>query len=227
MHRPRPGTVGPAYPEGVHITGIEDLVIGAAAVVGLVFLLVVIVLTAATTLMVRRVRRRWQALRRPVHLRPSGSRLSTRVPAIDRRRLAATGASLATTLASARWWATQRDRHRMWRAVTAAKHAVAVARRSGAPVGDLPALASRLEAAARSADALARAAALSPRGGAPASTDARQIEEAALEMHRAAVDSLQAVTTAEVSPLLPSVLLEVQAVTAGIRAVSALRRPAT
>ena len=215
--------MAPAYSEEVHITGIEHLVVDAAAVAGLLVLLAVIVIAAASTFMLRRLRRRWRALRRPVGRRSSGFGLLTRVPAIDGRRLAATGMSLATTLASARWWATQQDRRRMWRAVTAAKHAVAVARRAGAPVGDLPTLACQLEAAARSADALARAAAGSPRVGAPASTEVRRVEEAALQLHRAAVDSLKAIATTDVSPLLRSVRLEAQALAAGIRAVGASR----
>lgn len=175
---------------------IEHLVVDVTAVAGLVVLLAVIALAAATTLMLRRL-----------------------------RRLAAASTSLATTLTSAQWWATQQERRRMWRAVTAAKHAVAVARRAQAPVGDLPTLASQLETAARCADALARATAHSPRGTAVASTDVRRVEEAALQMHRAAVDSLQLIANSEVSPLLPSVRLEAQAVAAGIRAVGALRRP--
>lgn len=207
----------------MHITGIEHLVVDVAAVAGLVVLLAVIVLAAAATLMLRRLRGRWHAVRR----HPTGFRLSTRVPAIDRRRLASAGTSLATTLASARWWAAQQDRRRMWRAVSAANHAVTVARRAGAPVGDLPTLARQLETAARSADALARAAGRSPRGTAPASADVREVEKAALQMHRAAVDSLQAVATSEVSPLLHSVRLEAQAVAAGVRAVGASRRAAT
>jgi hypothetical protein len=208
------------------VTGIERLTVEAAAVAGLAVLLAVIVLATATMVMLRRVWRRWHALRHPFRGYLNGSRPRSLALAIDRRRLAATSASVATTVVSARWWANQRDQRRMWRAVTAAQHTVAVARRAGAPVGDLPTLACGLHSAARSVEALARAEARGPRGGAPASTEVRRLEEAAVQIHQAAIDSLRAVATADLDPLLPSVRLEARAVAAGIRAVGILRRPA-
>ena len=51
-----------------------------------------------------------------------------------------------------RWLAAARERRRLWQAVTAAEHAVAVAQRAGAPTGDLHSLCWRLRLAAGDAD---------------------------------------------------------------------------
>src|SRR5262249_58190238 len=51
-----------------------------------------------------------------------------------------------------RWREGGRARRELWRAVGAAEHAVAAARRGGAPTGDLDALCRRLRRAAGSAD---------------------------------------------------------------------------
>lgn len=212
----------------MHLTGFEHLLTDVAAVAVLVLLLGVIVLVAAATMVVRRSRRRWRTLRRRLLLRhPARPGVPTLLAGVDGRALAASGVrAAATTVGSPRWWATQQARRCMWRDVTAARHAVSVARRAGAPVGDLPALARQLETAARSADALARAGARSPRSAAPATAEVRRIDEAAQQIRRAAVDSLQTVATAETDLLLPSVRLEVAALAAGMRAVGALRGPA-
>jgi hypothetical protein len=108
--------------------------------------------------------------------------------------------------------------------VRAADHAVTVARRAGAPVGELPTLVQQLDAAARSADAVVLATARGPRGGRPATLEVRRIEEAALQVQDAAVVSLQTAAGADVDPLLTTVRLEATALAAGRRAANALRR---
>lgn len=181
----------------MQLTGIEHALIDAAVAVVLVVVVAFLVVTAVATVIVRRVRRRWRAL------------------------------AAATTLASPRGWAAQQARRRMWRAVRAADHAVAVARRAEVSVGDLPTLARQLEAAARSTDALVLATARGPRGGRPAILEVRRVEEAALQIHDAAVVSLQTAASADVDPLLSTVRLEAAALAAGSRAASVLHRPAT
>ena len=211
----------------MHLTGIEHFLVDAAAVAGLVMLLALLAVTLAATMVIRRSRRRWRVVRGLISRRSRGGPLSRR-PAVNGRALAASALGLTTnTVASPRWWATQNARRQMWREVTAAKHAVTVARRAGAPVGDLPALVRQLEGAARSADALAQADAHSPRRGRPATPEVRRVQRAALEVRDAAVDALQAAATAEVSPLLPSVRLEAAALAAGALAASTLRGPAS
>jgi hypothetical protein len=54
-----------------------------------------------------------------------------------------------------RWIAASRARRRLWRAVSAADRAVAVARKAGAPTGDLAALCRRLRQAAAASRAAA------------------------------------------------------------------------
>lgn len=184
--------------------------------IGVVTLALMVTVVATTALAVRAVRRRYRRLR---------SRLSTRgVGTSSRPDLPAVRAVAATTVGSAAWWASQRDRHRMWRAVSAAQHAVGVAQQSGAPVGDLPALCRQLSTAAAGVDAVLRASA-----GERAwrrDPDAEQVERAALDVQRAALDSLAMVAAADTAPVLSAVRLEVAALSAGVRAAAATGRPA-
>ncbi len=92
----------------------------------------------------RRVRRRLQALGPVLAGRArgaaavaggAGSRWLWSLPVPDRR-----------------WREGGQARRELWRAVSAAEHAVAAARRGGAPTGDLDALCRRLRRAAGSAD---------------------------------------------------------------------------
>jgi Flp pilus assembly protein protease CpaA len=56
----------------------------------------------------------------------------------------------ALVLTDAGWWANQRDRRRLWRAVAGAEQAVAAAAAAGVPTGDLASVVRRLRAAAAS-----------------------------------------------------------------------------
>ena len=51
-----------------------------------------------------------------------------------------------------RWLAVTRQRRTLWRAVSAAEHAIATAQQAGAPTGDLDTLCRRLRRAAQDAD---------------------------------------------------------------------------
>ncbi len=199
---------------GLSAVGDTIVVIGAVSV-----LVVVSVLAAATTLAVRGVRRRYRRVR---------SRLeSLGIEAGSRPGLPAVRATAVATLASPAWWAAQRDRHRMWRAVSSAQHAVAVAQRAGAPVGDLPALSRQLTAAAGGVDAVLRAGARSRSMRREADGDRPRLEAAAADLHAAALDSLRLVAAVDTEPVLSQVRLEVAALGAGVRAAGYTRqRPA-
>jgi hypothetical protein len=207
------------------LNGIEALLVEAAALAGLVLVVAFIFLTAAATIIVRRVRRRWHLERRPGRSRLSGYGLAHMVSVSGRHAVASMGLNAVDTVASPRWWATQQARRRMWRAMAAARHAVTVARRASAPIGDLPALLRQLEVAARSADALARAGAHGPGRAQPVIAEVGRIEDAATRLQDAAVQSLQALATADVDPLLPAVRREVAALAAGARAAALLGLP--
>jgi hypothetical protein len=174
-------------------------------------LLVLSLLAATTTLVVRGLRRRYRAFRS--WLQPPGMR------PMSRSDLPAVRAVAATTLGSPAWWAVQRDRHRMWRAVSSANHAVAVAKDAGAPVGDLPTLSRQLTSAATGVDALLRASSSTRSMRREAGAERRRIESVAADVHRAALDSLRAVALAGTEPVLSAVRLEVAALAAGVRAV--------
>lgn len=196
------------------------------AIVGLALLSGVVVLTVAATIAVRRVRRRWRAWRHGgvVRLQEAG-RVRTE-PVTGGPVVPAAVLASAANVARPQWWAVQQSRRGMWRAVAAARHSVGVAGRSGAPVGDLPTLVAQLDLAARRADALARAYAGRADGSRSHHREVRRIEEAALQVHEAAVASLRSLAVAESEALLPAVRLEVAALAAGVRAAAGSRRPA-
>jgi hypothetical protein len=122
------------------------------------------------------------------------------------------------TLGSPGWWLIQNRRHRMWRAVSSAQHAVSVARRADAAVGDLPALASRLTAAASGVDAVLRA---NGRHGSLPDEDGRECDRivaAAEDLRAAALSSLRSGSRVDTDTVASAVQIEVAAVAAGVRA---------
>lgn len=199
------------------MSAIGHAVLDVAAIIGVVALLAVITITAAGVMAVRAARRRWRAWRRSGDA-PAPTRSRGVVTETAKQAVTAYAVTTASSLSSPQWWTVQLARRRMWKAVSAATHAVSVARRSGAPVGDLPTLANQLSSAARSVDALARAAGRTPAGHASSTVELGRIEQAALQLHRAALDSLTTVAAAEVGPLESAVQLEAVALAAGVRA---------
>jgi hypothetical protein len=177
---------------------VQDLLIAVTVVCALVL----VTTGAVAYVAVRSVRRRYRAARERVR--------SVRVP---------TAPVAVATVSSPTWWTVQHRRHRMWRAVSSAEHAVAVARRSDVPVGDLPALTAQLSSAARGVDAVLRAGAhgtaLRPEDRAACD----RVVEAAGDIHRAALSSLR-FAQADTDPLLTAVQIEVAALAAGVRAAT-------
>jgi hypothetical protein len=171
-------------------------------------LLTVAAALTMTVFALRAARRRYRVLRSRVRVRGLGTAGRTDLPAVR--------AAAAATVASTAWWATQRDRHEMWRAVSSAQHAVQVAQRSGAPVGDLPALCGQLAHAATRVDAVLRAS----EGDRPWRRDAgaAKVQQAAADVQRAAVESLAMIAAVDAEPVYSAVRLEVAALAAGVRA---------
>lgn len=128
-------------------------------------------------------------------------------------------ACASATIGSAGWWIAQRDRHRMWRAVSSAGHAVGVAQRAGAPVGDLPSLARELERAARHVDAVLRASARSGSMRREVRYERVRIEAAAADLHRAALESLATVADVATEDVVTATRIERDALSAGLGVV--------
>src|SRR5262245_49205520 len=95
-----------------------------------------------------------------------------------------------------RWREGGRARRELWRAVGAAEHAVAAARRGGAPTGDLDALCRRLRRAAGSADrriAIGQRPAVPGAGLEPAVSEVSGLLSAAGQIQAAASAALESV----------------------------------
>src|SRR4051812_6912082 len=113
------------------------LVVGAAVIVG------------STVYMGARAVRFWRRLRTSVPRRFGVPGRFAR-PVAPRRHVK--GVTMST-LTDVTWWANQRDRHSMWRAVSSAERAVSGAKSAGVPIGDLATVTREIRAAARIVDA--------------------------------------------------------------------------
>ena len=129
----------------------------------------------------------------------------------------------------ARWWswpvpnrhwvAATLARRRLWRAVSAAEHAVAQARKAGAPTGDLNSLCHRLRQAAGDTDrSLAIASRAVPPGAPPdrVSSQAADLVATAGQIQGAAAHSAASVSQPKVVSLADDVRQEVVALSAGL-----------
>jgi hypothetical protein len=129
---------------------------------------------------------------------------------------------------SRHWVAAALARRRLRRAVAAAGHAVAQARKSGAPTGDLDSLCRRLRQAATDTDrslAMAgRATAASTRPD-HASCQAAELVAAAGLIQDAAASSAASMTRPAVAGLADDVRQEVTALSAGLASAARSARP--
>jgi hypothetical protein len=123
------------------------------------------------------------------------------------------------------WLAAARERRRLWRAVTAAEHAVAVARRAGAPTGDLQSLCWRLRQGAGDAD---RCLAVARRPAAPgaghcagAIAEVGDLVTAAGLIQDAAASAAASMARPAVEGLAEDARREAAALAAGIAAAAA------
>jgi|SRR5690349_5103087 len=195
---------------------------GELLAAGLLAAIVFVALAAAGGLWLRRrVRRRLQALGPVLAGRArgaaaavgggAGSRWLWSLPVPDRR-----------------WREGGRARRELWRAVGAAEHAVAAARRGGAPTGDLDGLCRRLRQAAGSADrrlAIGQRPAVAGAGLDPAVSEVSGLLSAAGQIQAAASAALASVSRPAARQLADDVRIEVTALTAGLASAAGTDRP--
>jgi hypothetical protein len=127
-----------------------------------------------------------------------------------------------------RWRGGVRARRELWRAVGAAEHAVAAARRGGAPTGDLDGLCRRLRRAAGSVDrslAIGQRPVVAGAGLEPAGSEVSDLVSAAGQIQAAASAALASVSRPAARELADDVRGEVVALTAGIAAAAGAAGP--
>jgi hypothetical protein len=195
---------------------------GELLAAGLLAAIVFVALVAAGGLWLRRrVRRRLQALGPVLAGRArgaaaavgggAGSRWLWSLPVPDRR-----------------WREGGRARRELWRAVGAAEHAVAAARRGGAPTGDLDGLCRRLRQSAGSADrrlAIGQRPAVAGAGLDPAVSEVSGLLSAAGQIQAAASAALASVSRPAARQLADDVRIEVTALTAGLASAAGTEGP--
>ena len=119
-------------------------------------------------------------------------------------------------------WGSYGDRHRMWRAVSAAERAVGAAVAADAASGDLPSLVRRLRRTAQSVDRLLAAA------GTGASRQVKAELQRVLDLSEtiraAATEALLTVTAPATSSLADAVATEVSALRHGLSVAALSRR---
>jgi len=121
-----------------------------------------------------------------------------------------------------------RARRELWRAVGAAEHAVAAARRGGAPTGDLDGLCRRLRQAAGSADrrlAIGQRAAVAGAALDPAVSEVSGLLSAAGQIQAAASAALASVARPAARQLADDVRIEVTALAAGLASAAGTEGP--
>ena len=127
-----------------------------------------------------------------------------------------------------RWREGGRARRELWRAVGAAEHAVAAARRGGAPTGDLPALCRRLRQAAESADrrlAIGQRPAVPGAGPEPGVSEVSGLVSAAGQIRAAASAALASVSQPAARQLVGDVRIEVEALATGLARAATAEGP--
>jgi hypothetical protein len=195
----------------------------ASVVVRAAELLAVVLAAGAVTLAaglwwlgrrVRRLRRAAQVMAARVavaaaEVADSGRRRAWSVPFPDRR-----------------WLAVARERRRLWRAVGAAEHAVAVARQAGAPTGDLDGLCRRLRQAAADADRCLSVSRRPAEPGAGAIAEASDLVAAAGVIQDAAASAVASMARPASAGLAEDARREAVALAAGIAAAAGAGRRA-
>ncbi len=157
----------------------------------------------------RRIRRRLEASRRVIAARAAGSGGVS----IGPRWL------WSRRLPDRRWIAAARARQELWRAVSAADHAVTAARQAGAPIGELDTLCRRLRHAAADADralSVARRAPAAACEQGPVPSQVGDLVKTAGLIHDAAVSAVASVYQPAAVSLADDARREAVALSAGI-----------
>ena len=158
----------------------------------------------------RRLRRRLERVRLPLTGRSRGSAVRTDAPG--------QWWLWSLPLTDRRWRDGVRARRELWRAVSAAEHAVAAAHLGGAPTGDLDGLCRRLRRAADSADCSLAIWQRSAAGTGPdhVIAEVRDLVSAARQIQAAASSALASVSRPVARELADDVRAEVVALRAGV-----------
>jgi hypothetical protein len=122
-----------------------------------------------------------------------------------------------------RWLTAAAARRRLWRAVSAAGHAVTAAREAGAPTGDLDSLCRRLRQAAADADrslVLAGRATAASRRAEPVSAQVSDLVRAAGLIQDAAASAVASLSRPAARSLADDARREAEALAAGIATAS-------
>jgi hypothetical protein len=165
----------------------------------------IVVLAAAVTgvwWLRRRVRRRLGTINHAAAAAHAGWRWLLSQPVPDRR-----------------WLAVTRQRRTLWRAVSAAEHAIATAQQAGAPTGDLDTLCRRLRRAAQDADrflSVAHGAASWGREAGQAQPDIDDLLTAAGLIHDTAASAVASLSQPAAGHLADDVRREAEALAAGL-----------
>lgn len=114
---------------------------------------------------------------------------------------------LATSATDPDWWANQRDRRSLWRAVVRAERAVAAARAAGIPTGDLGSVIRQLRTAAAAVDVGLRSGRRAPE----LRRQARQLTDSADQIARAATGAMAADAVPLTTRAVEAVQLELAA----------------
>ena len=190
----------------------------AAALIAAVLLLAVSF--AGVLWLRRRVRRRLESLSRVLAGRARGA--TAGAGTAGWRWL------LSRPVPDRRWRSAVRCRRQLWRAVSAAEHAVAVARGGGAPTGELDVLCRRLRQAAGSLDrslAIDRQATVAGTELPPASSQVTELVSAAGHIQAAAAAVLGSSSRLAASGLAEEVHRETVALAAGMASAASAAAP--
>lgn len=161
----------------------------------------------------RRVRRGLDAAGRAITARTAGGRAAGGVAARTGWRWV-----WSRPLPDRRWIAARQARQELWRAVSAADHAVKTARQAGAPTGDLDNLCRRLRCSAADADRSLSVARRAPAAGGlgPVPAQVGELIKTAGLIHDAAASAAASVTQPAARSLADDARQEAVALSHGI-----------
>lgn len=193
---------------------LSSVAVGAGELLATMLAAGIVVLAAAVTgvwWLRRRVRRRLGTINHAAAAAHAGWRWLLSQPAPDRR-----------------WLAVTRQRRTLWRAVSAAEHAIATAQQAGAPTGDLGTLGRRLRRAAHDADrclSVAHGAASCGREAGQAQSDMDDLLTAAGLIQDAAASAVASLSQPATRHLADDARREAEALAAGLTSAARAAGP--
>jgi hypothetical protein len=193
---------------------LSSVAVGAGELLATMLAAGIVVLAAAVTgvwWLRRRVRRRLGTINHAAAAAHAGWRWLLSQPAPDRR-----------------WLAVTRQRRTLWRAVSAAEHAIATAQQAGAPTGDLGTMGRRLRRAAQDADrclSVAYGAASCGREAGQARSDMDDLLTAAGLIQDAAASAVASLSQPAARHLADDARREAEALAAGLTSAARAAGP--